>query len=95
METIMDELYEQYGQTFLQLEVQKEIEQAHQALIYSLEKPECKLVLRIIDNKDLIAEVRARESFECGFWIAWRLLTQLNSETAHLLCSEICRMPST
>jgi len=35
-------------------------------------------VLRIIDNKDLIAGARARDSFECGFWLAWRLCTQLD-----------------
>ena len=26
----------------------------------------------------MIAGARARESFECGFWLAWRLCTQLN-----------------
>jgi len=44
-----------------------------------LEKPERKLVLRIIDNKDLIADARARESFTCGFWLAWRLFSQLHT----------------
>lgn len=57
----------------------QEIENAHEQLRHSLEKPERKLVLRIIDNKDLIAGTRARESFACGFWLAWRLLSQLHN----------------
>ena len=36
-------------------------------------------MLQIIDNKDLLASERARESFHCGFWLAWRLSIQLQS----------------
>ena len=78
MKTILDELYDSYNNFFPDPTFQAEVDNAHQALTRSLEKPERKLVLRIIDNKDLIAGARARESFECGFWLAWRLCTQLN-----------------
>ena len=78
MKTILGELFDQYSNFTPDPYAMQIIEEAHQQLIRSLEKPKRKLVLRIIDNKDLIAGARARESFECGFWLAWRLLTQLN-----------------
>ncbi|MEG1205885.1 MAG: hypothetical protein RSD08_03410 [Oscillospiraceae bacterium] len=79
MKNIFDELYDQYSRPTVQLETQREIDESHRALIEQLAKPERKLVLRIIDNKDLIAGANARESFQCGFWLAWRLFTQLGS----------------
>lgn len=81
MKNILEELYNSYNNSVPDPTAQAEVDNAHQALIRSLEKPERKLVLRIIDNidnKDLIAGARARESFECGFWLAWRLCTQLS-----------------
>lgn len=78
MNNILEERYNSYNNFVPDPTAQVEVDKAHQALIRSLEKPERKLVLRIIDNKDLIAGARARESFECGFWLAWRLCTQLN-----------------
>ena len=86
MKNILEELYDNYYNFIPEATTQAEIDNAHQALIRSLEKPERKLVLRIIDNKDLIAGARARESFECGFWLSWRLCTQLNMiDTGRLL----------
>lgn len=78
MKTILEKLHDSYNNFVPDPTVQAEVDNAHQALIRSLEKPERKLILRIIDNKDLIAGARAKESFECGFWLAWRLCTQLN-----------------
>ena len=77
MKNILEELYNSYNNFVPNPTAQVEVDKAHQALIRSLEKLERKLVLRIIE-KDLIAGARARESFECGFWLAWRLCTQLN-----------------
>lgn len=79
MQNTLDKLYDQYNRFTPNVETLQEIEAAHQALIRSLEKPERKLVLRIIDGKDLIAGSHARESFACGFWIAWRLFSQLHA----------------
>lgn len=77
MQSPLGELYDQYNRFIPDTETQQEIEECHQQLIRSLEKSEHKLVLRIIDNKDLLAGARARESFSCGFWLAWCLFTQL------------------
>lgn len=79
MQNILDNLYDQYNRFIPNAETMQEIENAHQVLIRSLEKPERKLILRIIDGKDMIAGARARESFVCGFWLAWRLFSQLQN----------------
>ena len=85
MKNILEELCDSYNNFTPDPTAQVEEDKAHQALIRSLEKLERKLVLRIIE-KDLIARARARESFECGFWLAWRLCTQLNMiDTGRLL----------
>lgn len=78
MNNILDELYRQFYHLSPQADLQQNIEDAHRQLIDRLEKPERKLVLRIIDTKDMIAGIRAQETFNCGFWLAWRLLTQLH-----------------
>lgn len=79
MQSILDELYDQYSRHTAQSEAQRGIDESHKQLIAALDKPERKLVLRIIDNKDLIAGAHNKESFRCGFWLAWQLFTQLGS----------------
>lgn len=78
MKNVLEELYNQYNQFVPDAEILQEIESSHRQLIDTLEKPERSLVLCIIDNKDLIAGARAKESFTCGFWLAWRLFSQLH-----------------
>lgn len=57
----------------------QEVEECHQALIKALEKPERRLVLRIIDAKDYIAENISIDSFISGFELAWLLSIELNN----------------
>lgn len=78
MQNLLDELYDRYNCFVPDAEVQKKIEACHQQLIRSLEKPERKLILQIIDSKDMISGLHVKESFACGFWLAWRLLSQLH-----------------
>lgn len=70
-----------YDRFYMPLTVSKtkEIEDAHRQLIQRLNKPERKLILRIIDAKDHIAEERSIDSFICGFELAWKLSTELSS----------------
>lgn len=56
----------------------QEVEECHQALIKALEKPERRLVLRIIDAKDYIIADTSIDSFISGFRLAWKLFTELN-----------------
>jgi hypothetical protein len=57
----------------------KRIEANHQRLIKRLKKQDRKLVLRIIDDKDLIANAVSLDSFIQGFQLAWTLSNQLNN----------------
>lgn len=75
-------LEELYGYFYIppdQTELKREIEECHQTLIERMEKPERKLVLKIIDAKDQIAEALSLDSFISGFELAWRLSNELNS----------------
>lgn len=56
----------------------QEIEGCHQALVEVLEKPERRLVLKIIDAKDRIVEDTSIDSFISGFELAWQLSMELN-----------------
>ena len=59
-------------------EAEQEIETCHRQLIERLEKPERKLVLRIMDAQGLIAEERSVDSFLCGFQLACEVAYELN-----------------
>lgn len=58
-------------------EQENEVEECHKALIAALEKPERKLVLRIIDAQNYITEQTSLDSFTAGFELAWRLSIEL------------------
>lgn len=62
-----------------ELSAQKqEIEECHRALSEALGKPERRLVPRIIDAKDRIAEDTSIDSFITGFELEWKLSMELN-----------------
>ena len=61
-------------------EQENEVEECHKALIAALEKPERKLVLRIIDAQDSIIELTSLDSFIAGFELAWRLSIELQND---------------
>ena len=56
------------------------MEECHKALIAALEKPERKLVLRIIDAQDSIREQTSLDSFIAGFELAWRLSAEVHND---------------
>ena len=61
-------------------EQENEVEECHKALIAALEKPERKLVLRIIDAQNYITEQTSLDSFMAGFELAWRLSIELQND---------------
>ena len=61
-------------------EQENEVEECHKALIAALEKPERKLVLRIIDAQNYITEQTSIDSFIAGFELAWRLSIELQND---------------
>ena len=60
-------------------EQENEVDECHKALIAALEKPERKLVLRIIDAQNYITEQTSIDSFIAGFELAWRLSMELHN----------------
>ena len=77
-------LYERFYTPLPMEDAEQEIDDCHQQLIEQLEKPERKLILRIIDTQNLIAEGRSIDSFLCGFKLAWDLSNELNHyESGH------------
>ena len=78
MDKLLKALYDSFYTPLPMHDIQREVEDAHRQLIQALDKPERKLVLRIIDAKDHVAETRSIDSFICGFELAWKLSTELN-----------------
>ena len=78
MNELLKALYDNFYEPLPETELKKEIEDCHQQLIEALDKPERRLVLQIIDDKDQIAENKSIDSFIAGFRLAWRLSNELN-----------------
>ena len=78
MNDALKQLYNRFYTPLPMVEAEQEIEDCHKQLIGRLEKPERKLVLRIMDAQNLIAEERSMHSFLCGFQLAWELAYELN-----------------
>ena len=86
MNDTLKQLYNRFYTPLPIPETEQEIEDCHKQLIERLEKPERKLVLRIIDTQNHIIEERSLDSFLCGFKLAWGLTNELHhfEENRHL-----------
>lgn len=60
----------------------------HQLLRQRLSKRNRKLVLRIIDDKDLICSDVSLDSFICGFQLAWQISNQIQNYDGCSDCSQ-------
>ena len=78
MKTLLKDLYNCFYTPPELSEQKREVEECHQALIKVLEKPERRLVLRIMDAQSLMAEERSIDSFISEFELAWQLSMELN-----------------
>ena len=78
MNNILQLLYDRFYTPLPMTEDRQEIEQYHRMLIERLDKPERKMVLRIIDAGDRIANELSLDSFICGFLLAWEMTSELN-----------------
>ena len=77
MNELLKALYDNFYEPLPETELKKESEDCHRQLIEALDKPERRLVLQIIDDKDQIAENRAIDSFIAGFRLAWQLANEI------------------
>ncbi|WP_050623690.1 DUF6809 family protein [Clostridium phoceensis] len=78
MNETLKALYDSFYQPLDLTTEKQEIEACHWQLIEKLDKPERKLVLRIIDAKDRSAELLSIDSFICGFELACKLAAELD-----------------
>ncbi len=79
MNKTLTALYDSFYTPPQAAETRAEIEALHKQLILRLDKPERKMILRLIDAKDHLAEEMSIDSFICGFRLAWRLANELNN----------------
>lgn len=79
MNRTLTALYDSFYTPPQAMEAHAEIQAIHQQLIQKLDKPERRLVLRLIDAEDLLTEKISIDSFICGFRLAWQLANELSS----------------
>ena len=77
MENLLKTLYWNLYTPYENEETEQELDDCHKQLIDLLGKPERKLVLRIIDGKDRLADEIGLDSFLFGFKLATQLAYEL------------------
>lgn len=80
MDDTLSKLYECFGEVPPFEKEREEIEWCHRQLIERLGKKERRLVLRIIDKKDTVAERLSCDSFAAGIRLGYRLSKMLQPE---------------
>ena len=81
---LSDERYAMMSATYENEQTEQELDDCHKQLIDVLGKPERKLVLRIIDGKDRLADEIGLDSFIFGFKLATQLAHELKKYDGHL-----------
>ena len=78
MNGMLKALYYAFYNPIPDTELKKEVEDCHQLLIETLDKPSRRLVLRVIDAKDHITEDISIDSFIAGFTLAWQMCNEVS-----------------
>ena len=84
MTELLKTLYWNLYTPYVNEEAEQELDDCHKQLIDALGKPERKLVLRIIDGKDRLADEIGLDSFIFGFKLATQLAHELKKYNGHL-----------
>ena len=84
MENLLRTLYWNLYTAYENQETEQELDDCYKQLIEVLGKPERKLVLRIIDGKDRLADEIGLDSFIFGFKLATQLAHELKKYDGHL-----------
>ena len=84
MENVLKTLYWNLYTPCTNEEAEQELDDCHKQLVDVLGKPERKLVLRIIDGKDRLADEVGLDSFIFGFELATQLAHELKTYNGHL-----------
>ena len=86
MDNILKALYSHFYQVPDSTQEELRIAANHQLLRQRLSSRNRKLVLRIMDNKDLIYSDVSLDSFICGFRLAWQIANQIQDGCSY--CSQ-------
>ena len=78
MNETLKALYDSFYTPLPMPDLEAEAKIAHRKLIERLDKQERRLVLRIIDAQDAIANERSLDSFICGFKLSWQMAHELD-----------------
>lgn len=78
MNELLEALYDRFYTPPELAEFAEAAEHNRLELVERLDKPERKLLLRIIDSKNRCAEELSLDSFICGFKLAWQMTNELN-----------------
>ena len=84
MAELLKTLYWNLYTPYVSEEAEQELDDCHKQLIEVLGKPERKLVLRIIDGKDRLADEIGLDSSIFGFKLATQLAHELKKYDGHL-----------
>ena len=84
MENLLKTLYWNLYTPYKKQEAEEKLDNCHKQLIDVLGKSERKLVLKIIDGKDCLADEIGLDSFIFGFKLATQLAHELKKYNRHL-----------
>ena len=81
MNDLLKALYDTFYKPPKMTETLSEIKSIHQQLVEQLDKPARRLVLKLVDDEEKIADELSLDSFIAGFQMAWqrRLITAVRS----------------
>ncbi|MDF1494987.1 hypothetical protein [Caproiciproducens sp. CPB-2] len=88
MDNILKTLYDHFYRLPEFTPQEARITENHQLLRQRLSSRNRKLVLRIMDDKDLICSDVSLDSFICGFWLAWQIANQIQNYDGCSECSQ-------
>ena len=88
MNKLLEMLYHSLYTPLEQAELQKEIGSCHHQLTERLNRPDHKLLLKLVDDYDHLADVQSMDSFLCGQKLGMDLAYELKHYDGHLLGDE-------
>ena len=78
MNDLLKALYDTFYKPPKMTETLSEIKSIHQQLVEQLDKPARRLVLKLVDDEEKIADELSLDSFIAGFQMAWQLAAEVN-----------------
>ena len=80
MESILNELYHHFYWPLELPELEKEVEECREKLAETLDKPERKVLLQLMDAQDAVADELSADSFACGLKLGLCLSKELMNQ---------------